>query len=58
MLLSHLGSSFLAVKGIWVGVISLRMLTSASLSMGCVKWGSTNTGWHINVQHVKKIVHT
>ena len=26
--------------------------------MSCVKWGSTNTGWHINAHHVKKIVHT
>ena len=21
----------------------------------CVKWGSTNTGWHINAHHVKKL---
>ena len=21
----------------------------------CVEWGSTNTGWHINVHHVKKL---
>ena len=22
---------------------------------GCVKWGSINTGWHINVHHAKKL---
>jgi len=24
----------------------------------CVKWGSTNTGWHIDVHHVKTLPHT
>jgi len=24
----------------------------------CVKWGGTNTCWHINAHNVKKIVHT
>ena len=23
----------------------------------CVKWGSTNTGWHINAHHVKNCTH-
>ena len=23
--------------------------------MLCVEWGSTNTGWHINVYHVKNL---
>jgi len=23
----------------------------------CVKWGNSNTGWHINVHHVKLCTH-
>ena len=23
----------------------------------CVKWGTTNTGWHINVHYVNKFLH-
>ena len=32
--------------------------TALSKVMLSVEWGSTNTGWHIDVHHVKNFAHT
>ena len=34
---------------------SLWMRLPWSLNASCVEWGNTNTGWHINAHHVKKL---